>query len=606
MRRPAIVRLQLLALGLVVLLVVFRAMSGPPDPEGLLVFTDMGPDQLQHEAFALDHPTRLAVEAMGAVDESGALAAYGWILNRGDGQVAWIMKPDAIGQDRSALVHAQDTLTFPAGTYDVYFASYGNLPESRRDHTFLHRVRYGDDRWQHDADKWMLALRSADGSVDELRRVDSDEEQTAAVSTSGGALWAAEPLRSDQKRSYLFQTDRPVVLKVGATGEIEGHPADYGWIEDAATGDRVWEMTEANTAPAGGSSLNRRFTGEIHLKPGLYRAVYETDEHHAYDDWAANPPFDPRSWGMVLTAASQQDAQAVHAFDPWAAREPLASILRVPSGTRRSVNFDVSQPLAVVVDALGEIAHGDRFDYGWLENSDGQRIWEMTVERARPAGGDDKNQEEMAFLNLTPGSYRLVYQTDDSHAYDDWNSDPPTHPDRWGVALFSVASDVDTSAVHVTGEDTTSTDDQEWSNPDAMPPPAPPGAPPPPMTAPAGDVLVNQLRVGNEANVRAAFELTEPTRLHVRATGEITSRGRFDYGWIEEQGTGNTVWEMKWANTGPAGGDDRNRSFDGIVELPAGKYVAHFQTDLSHAFPDFDNHPPDRPEDWGILIERAK
>ncbi|HET6568356.1 MAG TPA: hypothetical protein VFG50_10360, partial [Rhodothermales bacterium] len=514
MRRPAIVRLQLLALGVIVVLVVVRALSGPPAPEGLLVLTDIEPHQLQHEAFALDRPARLAVEAVGSFEAPRGLAAYGWILNRDDGQVAWVMQPGAATHERGTLAHVRDTLTLEPGTYDVYYASFGNTPENGRGHSFLSRVRHSDEPWQRDADRWMLALRSADGATRELRRVSRDEND-ADARVRGAAVWAAEPIGDDQKRSYVFQVDRPVRLEIDATGEFGGGPADYGWIEDAVTGERKWEMTAANTTPAGGSSLNRRFQGEVRLEPGLYRAVYETDARHAYDDWAANPPSNPLSWGMSLTGASPEDARAVRAFDPWTARAPLVSMLRVPSSTKRTAEFEVSEPMAVVVDALGEIAHGDRFDYGWLEKQDGQRVWEMSVERARPAGGGEKNQEEMAFLKLEPGAYQLVYQTDGSHAYDDWNTEPPPHPDRWGIALFPVAAGASPDAVQVTSETTTSTDDEEM-DPSHMPP-MPPQPPLPAMSAPVGDVLVDQRRLGNEANVQIPFRLTEPTKLHIRA-----------------------------------------------------------------------------------------
>ena len=60
-------------------------------------------------------------------------------------------------------------------------------------------------------------------------------------------------------------------------------------------------------------------------------------------------------------------------------------------------------------------------------------------------------------------------------------------------------------------------------------------------------------------------------------------------------------WESQ-----PAGGDEGNRMFDGIVELSAGTYEVHFRTDASHAFGAFDTDQPAMPEAWGITIAIAE
>lgn len=133
-------------------------------------------------------------------------------------------------------------------------------------------------------------------------------------------------------------------------------------------------------------------------------------------------------------------------------------------------------------------------------------------------------------------------------------------------------------------------------------PPAPPAPPRPSL--PEAEVLVDLTRLPNDVQVEETFTLDERTRLHIYAVGEIDERARYDYGWIERAGNGRIVWEMGPENTEPAGGDERNRRFSGVVTLPSGRYVAHFRTDASYAYGDFDYEPPVDPRAWGISIRR--
>jgi hypothetical protein len=98
-----------------------------------------------------------------------------------------------------------------------------------------------------------------------------------------------------------FTLDRETTLRVYALGEATGGDMhDYGWIEDARTGRRVWEMTYRTTEHAGGAAKNRKFDGSIHLPAGEYLLVYRTDGSHAFGEWNADPPDDPEAWGIAV------------------------------------------------------------------------------------------------------------------------------------------------------------------------------------------------------------------------------------------------------------------------------------------------------------------
>jgi len=65
---------------------------------------------------------------------------------------------------------------------------------------------------------------------------------------------------------------------------------DYGWIENAATGDTLWKMTMDKTSHAGGASKNRLVNTKIKLKRGDYNLHYISDDSHSFNQWNATPP----------------------------------------------------------------------------------------------------------------------------------------------------------------------------------------------------------------------------------------------------------------------------------------------------------------------------
>jgi hypothetical protein len=52
-----------------------------------------------------------------------------------------------------------------------------------------------------------------------------------------------------------------------------------------------------------------------------------------------------------------------------------------------------------------------------------------------PVIAPGKNRKVDVQIKLPAGSYKLRYKTDDSHAFDHWNSLPPDI-NFWGIALY--------------------------------------------------------------------------------------------------------------------------------------------------------------------------
>lgn len=608
MNRRRIIRWELMALAVVMLLLIFRAMSGPPAPRGLVVMSDIAPHRLAHVPFSVEQPVSIAIEAVGSYEPAGGiekssntLASYGWIIRRHDREPVWAMNSDNTTRGRGLLATVNDTLHLEPGIYDAYFSSFGNSFFSGGDRSIFRRIFNPKLHWQNDSDEWMMVLRSVGQDQGVVRRI--KDEKTGAFESKKLVIWAAAPLKSNEERSWVFEVNRPVPIDVYSVGEWNTQPKDYGWIEEIKTGERLFEMTRENTVPAGGVVENRSFRGVVQLDPGIYRAVFTTDRTHAYRDWQANPPYDPGSWGLTLSVVNAPDTSAIDPFDPWETREPILRITEVPDENLRSAQFVVKQNLNVMIHAVGEMHEGGRYDYAWITNDqEKETVWEMRWDNTLPAGGAEKNRAVSDFVTLEPGTYTVYYQTDDSHAYGSWNADQPDHPERWGVTIFPVSPSFDPSSIHFL-QPLRIVEGGEHDRPHRSDRPhRRHAAPLPPPIFPDGEILVHEAPLPNGSDVESSFELSESARLRIYAVGEITLSGRYDYGWIERADTGEHVWDMTFQNTSPAGGDDRNRRFVGEVLLQPGQYIVHFHTDLSHAYGDFGDRSPADAEYWGITI----
>lgn len=577
MKRRRLVRVQLLLLALLVILVFVRWITGPPAPSGLVVFHNLKADELYHRAFELEQSARLSIEATGSFERTPGsealppLDVYGWIVRRSDRQPAWQMQADQALHERGTLANVADTLDFDAGIYDVYFTSYGNAFS-------------GNDTWRRDRNRWQMVVRTVAGGPAHYLDASFKEARPAGPTV----VWTSAPAEGHTTATFPFEVRQTTPIHLYAVGELADHQArDYGWIEDASTGERVWTMTYADTEPAGGPDENRRYEGTLTLEPGFYRAGYQTNDRHHASRWRANPPLDPAAWGLTLRA---DPPDAIVAFDPWANNTPVLQFSQVTDNAHLTQKFSVTRPVHVVIYSMGEITgHESVWDYGWLKRGE-ETIWKMSAAQSHPAGGDGKNRAEMAFLTLEPGTYTLGYQTDGSHNYGDWNEAKPDHPERWGVTLFALDNaDAIRPGLRLdrAGHDDAQTPQRSetmvWVDQNS------------------DTEILTWNRVKEDFAGDFRFTLTEPTRLHITALGEQTMQGWHDYGWIENE-AGERVWTMTTENTHAAGGDERNRRFDDVVELAPGVYSAHYKTDFSHNFNDFGLAAPDHPEAWGMTI----
>ena len=213
---------------------------------------------------------------------------------------------------------------------------------------------------------------------------------------------------------------------------------DYAWIVRAGQShQKVWSMDYYDTEPAGGAEKNRLFDGVINLEAGNYIVYYVTDDSHAYNSWNAAKPFNPEAWGVSVSVPGDEYKKGnvgsyVEEEDP----SILAKIVRVGDRARKQEKFSIDKDRYIHIYALGEGDRDEMYDFAWIENAyTGKIIWEMTYRKTENAGGARKNRMYDDRVLLPAGEYYVIYETDDSHAFGDWNDSPPYDQMNYGITI---------------------------------------------------------------------------------------------------------------------------------------------------------------------------
>jgi hypothetical protein len=415
-------------------------------------------------------------------------------------------------------------------------------------------------------------------------------------------------------RSQAFVLSAPQTLRLEAVGAEPGRdrrglfrgdwsPGDDGdrdlwpaaaWILDARTREVVWDLRTTETERA--RSGLRRFQGAIRLPAGTYEAHFAS--FPAVSVWTegggdfldvirrsrragevryAGPYVDDgeyrefrlsiRGSGRAATAADLDEAERAFRADAVVSLTPQR-------GTSTRYGFAVDRTTEVEVIGLGEMTPDDDFDYGWIADAGtGRQVWRMGYATAKHAGGVAKNRMITDRVSLAPGRYVAYFVSDDSHDPEEWNGVPPLDPGRWGLTL-RVADPAARAAIR----------------PFVYEP------------VPSGQTLVSLIGLGDDELRSEGFTLTRPMEVRIYAIGEGRDGEMFDYGWIVDAATRRRIWTMQQAQTQEAGGDHKNRLFDGTLRLEAGSYLVYFKTDGSHSADEWNATAPAEGQFWGISV----
>lgn len=616
-RRRGISRALTLALTLVALL---STMLTAQD-EYIVKVDNFRKDELYCKGFKVLEPTSIQIKAIGALHKNGdEMAGYAWIMRSGSLQPVWVMEKrntDEYDSDSELRIYDSQFELEP-GEYEAYF--YAGVPGGFGSFDFKFNFEMLEeilDEIAKELGKAELNREEARKELDKLRDefgegdlkvfVDYDDEESSEIvesyslQISGNSnritgancnyysdQVVAEILRPDHNEytSIGFTLTEPMEVEIAALGEVAHWSetfADYGWIINASTRERVWSMAESRLRWAGGAEKNKFVQESVYLEEGDYLLYYVTDDSHVFDDWNAAPPYKPEAYGIRVSALERDDLDNVKPYRDTYSREPLLAIVGARDEFLETRPFEVEKPADVRVYAIGEyVGDPDRdepwADYAWIERLDEPDIvWQMSGSESEPAGGAKKNRMVDQMIHLPQGQYLLGYVTDDSHSYGDWNASPPYDQKNYGVTLFPPDKNFDPSIIR----ELTSVEQSD-------------------------DILVQLTRIGDHADVSRDFELDKPTRVRIIALGEGDDGRMYDFGWIENRSGGEIVWEMTYRKTEEAGGADKNRMVDTEIMLDEGKYTVHYVSDGSHSFGRWNTTPPRFAQRWGITVSLAK
>ncbi len=382
-------------------------------------------DSSEVRLFQVTSEAQVRIYAVGeAKRRSISVFDYGWIEDLSRQQIVWSMNPrecEFAGGSRKNIV-ARDTLTLKPGKYALHFETNDNQA-------------FGDwtEEPPYDPIFWGITLWPRDDA--ELGKFKVIKERVLKA-----PVLAMVEVGNDRDLVKGMLLKQPIGLRVVCQGEgtWQDGMVDYGWIQSLESGKVVWSMKFQDTGHGGGAEKNRIANQLIHLEPGRYLVHYRSDDSHAFGDWNAPEPLRPHAWGITLFALEQKDASAIQLFDETKGEGKALVALR-PVGNNAYLEklFTLTSATRVQIVAMGEGNEKMFNDHGWIENDDSGRIvWKMDAARTTHAGGASKNRLQVESIFLPAGTYKLLYESDGTHAFSNWNAAPPSEPEKYGIALF--------------------------------------------------------------------------------------------------------------------------------------------------------------------------
>ena len=537
--------------------------------------------EVYSEGFLLQKDTNLKIRARissSVSNDNDIKSDYSgsvWILNSSTGEVVYKMDSEEADSPEK-LRDLEDQVQLKKGNYELYLSTYPKFKRlviNNSKGKWDRLVELGqiwansgillNDAMNKDLKNWFVEIKSTD-----LR-----SQFVEPVRIFKNEFLTYKAAKNSDSYKQAFEVNRRVKVRVICQGEgMNGSMYDYGVIKNIDSRKIVWEMKYEDSSPAGGAEKNRKMDEAIELEPGRYELIYSTDDSHSFDDWNEEPPYDPHFWGIALMLIDENGKNSVRTI---VAKElpMIVDFSKVTDNKVLKKTFRIKQSVKVNIYAVGEGTSRGMADHGWLEDIEThERVWDMDYWETEHAGGAEKNRVSDEILTLKPGVYIAYYVTDDSHAFGDWNSSKPTSPEDWGLKIRLLDSgNISDYVEYITS----------YKSP---------------------NVLVDITPVGDDAYEVEDLVISSPTRVRIIALGEGDGEEMYDYGWIENEETGEIVWEMTYRKSKHAGGAEKNRKIQQTIMLNKGNYKVYYKSDGSHSFPSWNSSPPDDPLSWGIRI----
>ena len=584
-----------------IFLLLFLVLNLTAGEKVLIELKDFTKTELKSAGFILSADAELHIVAKGgagkkSISPEGGMYAYAWIIDGTSRELVWKMDRKNTSRD-GEYRNFDDILFLKKGIYEVYFTAYGYVGSSifsdfilnidhrkldkkesdkKRFFTWLEDL-FGDDSkkdWKKLAKNWGITI-----SISEKA---NDISLFKTPNRFGGILYSRVEVGDNERIRQSFSLSKSLKIRIYSLGEkdLEDEFADNGWIVDMKTGKKVWKMQRSSREYAGGDKKNIKFDGTITLPAGDYTIYYNTDNSHSFADWNAAPPHDPMYYGITIMAVYSAEMNYISLIEKRKSEENVVvQLIRMKNDEIRSTDFTLKNDAALRIYAIGERSYSRRqmADYGWIINSvTREKIWAMDPSQTDHAGGANKNRVADEVVKLPKGSYTVFFKTDNSHAYDDWNEDPPFDEEHYGISIYADEKTIKQNIIEKN------------------------------ETPKMSGVIAQIVGVGDNANQKKNFHLDKTTRIRIYALGEGENRKMYDYGWIENKSNGTVIWEMTYSMTLHAGGGRKNRSVSTNIVLEKGDYILHYVSDGSHSYERWNTDPPDDITMWGITLYEEK
>jgi len=391
----------------------------------------------------------------------------------------------------------------------------------------------------------LLVVTAAPAAADEIIRLEEPDLydlQMRGFELANDATLEIEAVGRWPRGSHRDWDD--MFRKWGWGDEDDTRLSVYAWILDSETRDAVWVMTARDTDREDRSRTLRHLQDDIELPAGRYE-LYFYSGHGWYADFMERA--DDRGWRWSKSGRHDYDLDeevedieadlrecfisvalegsgSARDFEPdGVIDDALVRMTGLQDGEMRSQGFRMKSDGELLAYVLVEhpVDDMDAADFAWIVDLDsGEWAWDSSSRRGRYAGGASKNRYFRSRVRLDAGNYVLYYGTDDSHSLERFNSNPPYDPLNWGVTLSA-------------GTDFSASDFETFEAP----------------TRGTADIDFSQAR--DSEFFEQPFRLADSGELRIYALGEMDTDGWqfYDYGWIADATSGETVWEMDDRNT---------------------------------------------------------
>ncbi len=534
---------------------------------------------IDYEGFNLSQDATITIEGTGAsIERWGSnMIFYGWIINSESRELVWSL----YDEHENKYFHGEGTFDFdakinlPKGSYEVYYTAMHD--NNYRKHyvndfgDFVNEVVRvivdydNDDDEYYEREKYFMTVKGDQGFT-----VNSGREYIDNLMNK--SIVSFVRTRDNETESKDFSLNKETKLYVYCQGEREGNELyDFAWIYDLKTHEKIWPNNLSDYERAGGGRKNFYIYQEITLPAGEYQVNYVTDGSHSYERWNVMPPHDPQLWGINIWCDTKDMKNVSENTKEYT---PIVDLTRVRDNDFVSQGFELTESMDIRVICLGEIAHGDPDDYGWIIDAKSRKtVWMFTRSKSEYAGGADKNRMVNEVISLDKGKYIAYFASDGSHSYRDWNAAPPHDQKMWGLSLWAV-KDNDQEKIKLFNE-------EELHN---------------------ENVIVEITRVRDNEREYENFTMDKESKVRIYAIGEGDDGYMYDTGWIKNMDTGKIVWEMTYRTSEHAGGAHKNRMFNDFIILSKGNYRLYFESDGSHSYMDWNDDPPLDQRNYGIKV----